>query len=155
MLGVYIVVVVELRSSPALPGVALRRDKGNKGIQRNCPYCCPGLGLPLMPVSLKLGKITFCTWGGEHSPILMKFRSAVFCPMISFLALGARCLWGVGISLYWHSLLSLLGRTLPAKMPHLATKETPFICKIVSITINLFSHSLNYLYSRFSLQRGG
>ena len=38
----------------------------------------------------------------------------------------------------WHGLLSLLGRTLPAKMPHLATRETFFICRIVSITINLF-----------------
>ena len=68
----------------------------------------------------------------------MKFRSVVLCPMMPFLASGAKCLWGVGISLYWHGLLSLLGRTLPAKMPHLATRETFFICRIVSIRINLF-----------------
>ena len=37
----------------------------------------------------------------------------------------------------WHGLLSLLGRTLPAKMPHLATRETFFICRIISIMINL------------------
>ena len=51
-------------------------------------------------------------------------------------------LWGVGISLYWHSLLSLLGRTLPAKTPHLATREIFFICRILSIRINLFFFSL-------------
>ena len=72
----------------------------------------------------------------------MEFRSAIFCPMIPRLALGARCLWSVGFSLYWHGLLSLLGRTLPAKMAHLATRETLFICRIVSIRINPFSHSL-------------
>ena len=38
----------------------------------------------------------------------------------------------------WHNLLSLLGGTLLAKMPHLATRETFFICRIVSIRINLF-----------------
>ena len=38
----------------------------------------------------------------------------------------------------WHGLLSLLGRTSQAKMPHLATRETFFICRIVSIRINLF-----------------
>ena len=73
----------------------------------------------------------------------MKFRSAVLCPMTPFLALGAKCLWGVGISLYWHSLLSLLGRTLPTKMPHLATRETFFICRIISIMINL---SLSFFF---------
>ena len=95
-----------------------------------------------MPVSLKLGKITSLYLGGEHSPILMKFRSTVFCPMIPLLASGAKCLWRVGFSLNWHGLLSLLGRTLPAKMAHLATRETLFICRIVSIRINPFSHSL-------------
>ena len=53
-----------------------------------------------------------------------------------------KVLWGVGISLYWHSLLSLLGRTLLAKTPHLATRETFFICRILSIRINLFFFSL-------------
>ena len=72
----------------------------------------------------------------------MKFRSTVFCPMIPLLASGAKCLWRVGFSLNWHGLLSLLGRTLPAKMAHLATRETLFICRIVSISINPFSHSL-------------
>ena len=101
-----------------------------------------GPGLPLLPVYLKQGKITSLYLGGERSPILMIFRSTVFCPMIHLLALGAMCLWRVSFSLYWHGLLSLLGRTLPAKMAHLATRETLFICRIVSIRINPFSHSL-------------
>ena len=80
---------------------------------------------------------------GERSPILMKFRSTVFCPVIPFLALGAKCLWGVGISLYCQGLFSLLGRTLPAKKPHLATRKTFFICRIISIMINL---SLSFFF---------
>ena len=39
----------------------------------------------------------------------------------------------------WHSLLSLLGRTLPAEMPHLATRETFFICRIFFIMIIFLS----------------
>ena len=35
----------------------------------------------------------------------------------------------------WHGLLSLFSRTLPAKMSHLATRETFFICRIFFITI--------------------
>ena len=116
----------------------LRGNKGDKGIQRGCPCCCPGRGCPCRLFPWNWEKLPPCTWRGERSPILMKFRSVVLCPMMPFLASGAKCLWGVGISLYWHGLLSLLGRTLPAKMPHLATRETFFICRIVSIRINLF-----------------
>ena len=64
-------------------------------------------------------------------------------------------LWGVGISLYWHSLLSLLGRTLLAKTPHLATRETFFICRILSIRINLFFFSLGEAPLRGFFQGAG
>ena len=86
-----------------------------------------GPGLPLLPVYLKQGKITSLYLGGERSPILMIFRSTVFCPMIPFLASGAKCLQGVGISLYWHGLLYLLGRTLPGKKCPIWPQEKHFL----------------------------
>ena len=38
----------------------------------------------------------------------------------------------------WHGLLSLFSRTPLTKMPHLVIRETFFICRILSIRINLF-----------------
>ena len=43
----------------------------------------------------------------------------------------------------WHGLLSLLGRTLPAKMPHLATRETFLFVESFPLgLISLFLFSL-------------
>ena len=50
----------------------------------------------------------------------------------------------------WHGLSSLFSRTLLEKMPHLAIRETFFICKILLITIIFLSFSLFlFLFSFF------
>ena len=81
--SVNIVEVVELRSCPALPGVALMSSVMGQRVQCRCPNRCRGLGLAPQSVSRLLVR-------AQKGSVSMESQPAFFCPMISFLTTRAK-----------------------------------------------------------------